>query len=166
MQLGGDRYPFGFGPEHFNSIAYDNGVLYVADSGKPSVDAPQVVAIQTSGGPFATLFAGSPFQSPTGITVGNGLLYVADSAAQSIWSLPLSGGSPTLVVADSRFQSIHNLTYLGGALYVADQGSAGEGTIWKVDLQAVPEPSSIALLGAGAASLGGYVWRRRRAPAP
>jgi DNA-binding beta-propeller fold protein YncE len=166
VQLGGDRYPFGFGSEHFNSIAYDNGMLYVADSGRPGVNAPQVVSISTSGGSFTTLFSGSPFQSPTGITVGNGLLYVADSAAQSIWSLPLTGGSPTLVVSDSRFQSIHNLTYLDGALYVADQGSGGNGTIWKVDLQAVPEPSSLALLGAGAASLAGYVWRRRRAPAP
>ena len=44
-----------------------------------------------------------------------------------------------------------------------DYGSApAEFSVWDLKVLSVPEPSSIVLLGAGASSLLGYVWRRRK----
>jgi len=161
-QLGGDRYPGFFGPEHLNTLAVTGGNVYVADSGKSGVISPQVVSIPATGGSFTTLFSGSPFVSPRGITIGGGTIYVADGGTDSIWSLPITGGTPTLYASDPRFQALNQLTWFDGALYAADSGNGATGTIWKIS--SVPEPGSLTLLVLGVAGLMGYGgWRQWRA---
>jgi hypothetical protein len=133
-QLGGSRYGGGFNTEHQNTLAASGGILYDADGGSAGVIDPQVVAIPSGGSSFTTLYAGAPFQHPSGIVVVGGTLYVADSAAQTIWALPVGGGTPTAVVTDSRFGALQNLTYFDNALYVTDESGAGGVHIWKITL--------------------------------
>ncbi len=57
-----------------------------------------------------------------------------------------------------------NLTFDGTALYGMTQGGGGtnsNGIVFSYTL-AVPEPSTLAILGAGVLCLFGYAWRRRR----
>jgi hypothetical protein len=152
-QIGPQRYTGGFSTEHYNTIAYDNNTLYVADSGKTGVTAPSALSIGTSGSSFTTLAAGAPFQVPTGIAVGPNSLFVADAQADVIWSLPLTGGTPTVYASDSRFNSLHSLTYLNGDLYAADTGAD---TVWKISPATVPEPGPVTLMTIGAITLLGY----------
>ena len=142
-QLGADRYSGGFANNHLNTIDALGGTVFVADSGKTGVIAPQVISIPGVGGTFTPLHIGAPFVSPVGIAVGGGSVFVWDPAANSsIWQLPISGGAPTLVVSDARLGTLGGLHYLNNSLYVADYD---EGAIWRVDLDApVPEPATLA----------------------
>src|SRR5262249_58336763 len=60
-QLGPNRYGGGFNEEHFNSVAVDHGIVYVADSGNPNFSdtPPRVQSIPLGGGSFTDLFVGS-----------------------------------------------------------------------------------------------------------
>ena len=133
FQLGPERYSGYFANEHFNSIAVSGGTVYVADSGKAGVDSPQVVTIPAAGGAsFTSLFVGAPFVQPSGITVGNGKIYVADPGAENtIWQMPVTGGTPTALVCGAPFAQISGLVFLNNALYVTDSGASA---IYKVDL--------------------------------
>ena len=148
-QLGPARYGMGFSPEHLNTIAQYNGVLYIADSGLPGVDSPQVVSIPTGGGSFTTLFSGAPFIDPTGIAVGDNTIFVSDAGSKTIWSLPLAGGTPTALVTDPDFQHPFNLTFFDHSLYLSDPGTGSVGTIWKIGVSSTPEPSSLITGGIG-----------------
>ncbi len=69
-QLGGSRYGGFFDTEHTNFITQSAGTLYIVDSGKSGVTAPQVVSIPTTGGTFTTLFAVGSLHPPAGIRRG------------------------------------------------------------------------------------------------
>jgi hypothetical protein len=132
-QVGPARYGGGFSPEHLNTIAVSQGVLYVADQGNPAYGiAPAVVSIPTNGTFFTTLSSGAPMVTPAGIVAGNGVLYVADpGASNTVWQLPMGGGTPVALVAGGVFKQIAGLCYLNGSLYVSD---ATAGAIYRVNL--------------------------------
>ena len=44
-------------------------------------------------------------------------------------------------------------------------GMGAHGFLYQPDVSAVPEPSSLTLLGVGALCLGGFTWRRRKSAA-
>jgi hypothetical protein len=162
-QLGGNRYGGFFDREHFNSIAVNDGIVYIADQGKSgfSDTPPRVQSIPVGGGSFSTLFTGdSATFSPNGIAVGSDTIFLTNR--NQILEMPLTGGTPTLLVSDPRFSThLAGLTFFNDALYVAD----GAGAIWKVDLaqtSAVPEPGSLTLFGIGALTLFSYGCCRQR----
>jgi DNA-binding beta-propeller fold protein YncE len=158
-QLGPERYGGGFANEHLNTIATAGGLLYVADSGKSGVSGPGIYTISTAGGAsFATLFAGAPFVQPTGIAIGDGMIFVSDaSAGNTIWEMPVSGGTPTALVSGGPFVNLAGLAFYNHALYVADNGNGvSGGAIYMVS---VPEPATLTLVGWGALCL--WVYRRR-----
>jgi len=161
-QLGGDRYGGFFDNEHHNSVVEHDGVLYVLDSGKAGVIAPQIVTIPVTGGSYTPLFVGAPFVNPHGIAIGDDTLFISDPIADVIWSMPITGGTPTVYASDPRFQHVMGLTFYDGALYGADAGDALAGTIWRIT---VPEPSTLALLGSGSGCAVAFAMlqRRRRA---
>jgi N-acetylneuraminic acid mutarotase len=121
-QIGGNRYSGGFSTEHLNTIAVSQGVLYIADSGQRAV-APQVTSIATNGASFATLASGAPLVDPSGIAVGNGMIYVSDPGANNtIWQLPVGGGAPTALLSGPPFVRVQGLAFVNGTLYIADPG--------------------------------------------
>ncbi len=131
-QVGPTRYGGFFDTEHANAIAWHNGLLYVADSGKAGVIEPQVVVIPATSGAFTPLHVGAPFVSPNGIAVADGQVFVADEGAKVIWTMPLSGGAPVVYAADPRFKSLRGLSHHNGVLYAADSGDDSNGTIWQI----------------------------------
>jgi N-acetylneuraminic acid mutarotase len=148
-QLGPNRYSGYFSTEHYNSIAVNQGLLYIADSGQRAV-VPQVISIPTNGGTFTTLASGAPFVNPSGIAIGGGMIFVSDpGASNTIWQLPLGGGTPTVLVSGPPFVSINGLCFVNGTLYVADTGA---GAIYAIDL---PKPAiSVQPMGVTAATGG------------
>ena len=132
-QVGPARYGGGFAPEHLNTLAVSQGVLYVADHGNSGFSIPPaVVSIPTNGTFFTTLCSGTPMVTPSSIAVGNGVLYVADpGASNTVWQLPLGGGTPVPLVSGGVFKQIAGLCYLKGCLYVSDTSA---GAIYRVNL--------------------------------
>jgi hypothetical protein len=91
--------------------------------------------------------------------VGPDLLTVIATA-----SVPVGGisGTPSSVLLEFSSGSIGDLTEVGGLYFAWDgDSSEGETAVTVHSIQAVPEPSTWALLGLGAALLGVVVWRRR-----
>jgi hypothetical protein len=121
-QVGPARYSGGFGPEHLNTVAVSQGVIYLADHGSSGSGIfPAVVSISTNGGSFTTLASGSPLVTPSGIAVGNGSVYISDpGAGNTIWQLPIGGGTPVALISGGVFKQIQGLCFLNGNLYVAD----------------------------------------------
>jgi len=134
----GSRYGGFFDLEHLNTLAESGGILYIADDGSKATSGilPQVVSIPTTGGSFTTLHLGAPFVCPSGITVGDGAVFVADACANTIWSLPTTGGTPTALVSGAPFVQIIGLTFFNHTLYVTDSGNVGStdgpGKVYKV----------------------------------
>ena len=138
-ELGGARYSGYFSTEHFNSIAVDQGVVYVADSGDASASlAPEVDSIAANGNgssSFTKIFCGAPLVRPVGIAAGAGYIYVADVGANNtIWQIPESGGTPVALLPGAPFISVSGLAYANGYLYIADSGA---GVIYKLSLPTV-----------------------------
>lgn len=124
-QLGPARYTAGFGPEHLNTVAADQGTLYIADFGQAAYGiAPQVVSIATNGSGFTTLASDLPLGHPLAIAVGNGKIFLTDAVAtNTIWQVPIGGGTPTVYVSGTPFQQLNGLAFFNGSLYVADSGA-------------------------------------------
>jgi hypothetical protein len=148
-QVGPARYGGGFSPEHLNTIAVSQGVLYVADHGSSGFSiAPAVVSIPTNGTFFTTLSSGAPMVTPSGIAAGNGVLYVADpGAGNTVWQLPIGGGTPVALVSGGVFKQIQGLCYLNGSLYVSDTTA---GAIYRVNLTQPVFQAATYLAAAGA----------------
>jgi uncharacterized repeat protein (TIGR03803 family) len=136
-----------------------------------------IFSIPTSGGTPTVLFsfdgaygldpAGSLTISPDGLT----LYGVAGGGVNGdgvIFSMPVTGGMPTVLFSfDGANGSgpVDGLTLSGSTLYGMTQfgGTNGAGTIFSLTLPTpTPEPSTLALLAAGAAGLLAYGWRRGR----
>jgi len=88
----------------------------------------------------------------------------------TIFAESVAGGTPTTLVSftgdDGSYPGaapMGDLTLSGSTLYGMTQygGANGDGTVFALTLP-TPEPSTFALLAAGAISLVGYGWRRRR----
>ena len=83
----------------------------------------------------------------------------------TVFSIPVTGGSPTVLVSFSGSNGEYpdaGLTLVGNTLYgTTDQGGADNyGTVFALT---VPEPSVLALLGAGAIGLLAFgCWKRRQ----
>ncbi len=152
-QIGPSRYSGGFSPEHLNTLAINAGILYVADSGKPSWSIPPaILSIPTNGASFTTLASGAPLVSPSSIVVGGGKIYISDpGASNTIWELPLVGGTPTVLVSGGVFKQILGLCYMNGSLYVADNTA---GAIYRITLTQ-PVFQTATYLGATGADLTG-----------
>jgi len=137
-QLNGNRYGGFFDREHFNSIAEDQGILYIADQGQASFGdtPPRVQSIPTTGGAFTDLFLGSvgTTRSWGGVAVANGTIFLTEG--NQIMQMPITGGTPTLLVSDPQFKSLGGIMFFNNALYVADSGNFdstdGPGKIYKV----------------------------------
>jgi uncharacterized repeat protein (TIGR03803 family) len=90
----------------------------------------------------------------------------------TVFSIPVGGGTPTALVSFNGGNgewSLGDLTLSadGSTFYGTTEigGANNDGTVFALTLP-TPEPAALALLGAGAIGLAGYVsWRRRRRPA-
>jgi len=139
-ELGSPRYSGGFSTEHFNSVAVDQGVVYVADSGDASASiAPEIDSIAANGdgsSSFTKIFCGAPLVRPVSIAAGGGFIYVADADANNtIWQIPESGGTPVALLPGAPFISVTGLAYFNGFLYITDSGA---GVIYKLTLPTTP----------------------------
>jgi N-acetylneuraminic acid mutarotase len=134
-QLGPNRYGGFFNEEHFNSVAVDNGIVYIADSGNPNFsDTPRVQSIPLGSGSFTDLFVGSlPGFSPRGIAVHGNTIYL--TSGTQVLQMPTTGGTPTLLASDPRFANLGGITFFNNALYVIDQHPTFA-EVWEVDLSA------------------------------
>ena len=137
----GARYGGFFDLEHRNSIAHDGGNLFIADDGsKTSSGIPaEVLRIAKSGGPFTSLYSGTPLRHPSGIAVAGTNVYVADpGATNTIWRLPISGGTPVRFASGAPFVNLNSIAYINGSLYVTDDGHPGTnsfpGAIYRFDV--------------------------------
>jgi subtilisin-like proprotein convertase family protein len=140
--IGAARYTSSYVDEHTNTVAAQNGVVYVADSGLLAVDLPQVVSLSTNGGAYASDYAGPPFIAPGGIAVNGGALFVVDAAAtNTLWLLPVSGATNHLAALASGppFRNLQRIAYLNHALYVTDDDTNGfNGAIIQIPLPNPP----------------------------
>jgi len=90
---------------------------------------------------------------------GEDAFYVGDLDLGQVMRIPRAGGNAEVVAWD--FDYIAAITFdPAGNMYVSDSQND---VIWQMP---VPEPSSIALLGAGAVGLLLLAWRRRGHPRP
>ena len=132
-----------------------------------------VFSVPVSGGSPTVLasFDGSNGQYPEGdlTLIGNALYGTTEEGGAygdgTVFSVPVSGGSPTVLVSfngsDGENPLNGGLTLIGNTLYGTTLvgGAYGDGTVFALT---VPEPSTIALLLASAASLLAFAWRQRR----
>ena len=87
-QLAGVAYEGGSSTAHSFVMAFDRGTIYAADQGQASNSLPpQVLAIPATGGPITTLASGAPMVCPSGIAVGNGMIFIVDQCPVTIWEL-------------------------------------------------------------------------------
>jgi|GEM_PF-7098302 len=155
------RYGGFFDRAHGSAIAVLDGTVWIADSGLAGFGdtPPRVQSVSISGGAVSTLFLGALADfRPNGIAVGADLIYLSNG--NQILQMPRAGGTPSLFLTDPSFGSLGSLVLHGDTLYAMDAGAT---TIWRISPTAVPEPSSVALLGMGALGLVGVAWRRRSA---
>jgi hypothetical protein len=109
------------------------------------------------------------FQSGTLDVFGTGGSLTSMSIAGNL----VLSGSPTLVLSGNLAPGTYTIASYGGTLNgtfsglnlpAGDAINYGTGNNSAITLTAVPEPSTLALLVAGAIGLAGYGWRKPRLP--
>lgn len=126
-------------------VAFGQGTIYAAYPGlASSALPPQVLAIPATGGSIATLASGAPMVCPNGIAVGNGMIFIADPCAGTIWELSeaaakpstpfaLFSGAPLVQPQAVTFASVPNGTGPAvNALFVADNNDGNGGNIYRL----------------------------------
>ena len=104
---------------------------------------------------FATPGAGGEL-----LTIGSGGIVVNPGTEISLGSIPTGTGYSDLIAGDANAASdLANFTLVGGSGFTLGVDPANG----DIALAPVPEPGTLALLGAGLMSLLGYAWRRRKA---
>jgi hypothetical protein len=152
-------------------------------TGAAAVVGPNGLNINTTGSGLASNAAGTMYSTPN-LATGN-LYQVLPATGQLVAPTPLSGGSTNGRIAALEFQQgiLYGAELVGdgtsgiisnrlvsinpftGAIANIGQFRLGDGTFLRnidaIAAPVIPEPSSVALLGVGAAALG-LRWRRRR----
>ena len=155
------------------TLSADGSTLYgMTQEGGANGDGT-VFSIPVGGGTPTTLlsFDGTDGMWPGGsLTLSGSTLYGMTSAGGAnnmgtVFSIPVGGGAPTVLHTFDGTDGIYpygSLTLSGSTLYGMTFGNQlyNEGTVFALT---VPEPSTIALLLAGAACLLAFAWRRRTA---
>ena len=126
-----------FGPPILepSGVAFGGGHFFVA-AGTPGSSA---IGVEDLAGNFQSSINDPHVDTPGGLAFVNGFLYVASYGTSSIARFTLSGNN---LVYDSSFTA----TGMTGPIYLA---------------AAVPEPSSVALMGLGSLALAGVALRRK-----
>jgi Tol biopolymer transport system component len=75
------------------------------------------------------------------------------------WGAPVNLGP---VVNSRLYEWQPSLSSDARTLYFTRTADGISGQIWQVSVRVIPEPASNAIAGIGLASLGGFVWLRRR----
>jgi hypothetical protein len=130
---------------------------------------------------FNATGAAANISSPAGITVGSGYFTSVwnDNLAVEAVGIRYNSGGPNTVVFDTAFvlqptgpsletfnwSGINEILFIasGGTTHAGYSGSGTEFAVDNLQVSAVPEPTSLALLGTAAVCSAAYGWRRRRA---
>jgi len=139
FQIGAARYAYDFATENLNTIAIDQGIVYIASYGRNGYP-PSVLSLPAGGGSYNTLASGSPLVAPLGIAVGNGKVFVTDAGnTNTVWQVPTGGGTPTAYVTSGQFKQPQGMVFLNGDLYVADSVA---GAIYRISSNPSPTITS------------------------
>ncbi|MEN6449422.1 MAG: choice-of-anchor tandem repeat GloVer-containing protein [Thermoguttaceae bacterium] len=152
-QQGGGNGPYGT-IFKIDVSGQDYTVLHNFDYGNPNDAAYSVGSLTLSG---QTLYgtAGSGVNS-SGILFQMNIDGTGFTRLHAFQGGTADGSSPgQIVTLDNGI--LYGTTWSGGS---SPNSSSGRGTVYSL---AVPEPTTLALLGVGAVGLFGYAWRRRRA---
>ena len=138
-----------------------------------SNNAGTIFKVNTDGSGFSVLHSFAGGENPNGnlTQVGSDLYGVTwsggSSSYGSIFEINTSNGNYSILHSFNNSDGygeypVGGLTLSGSTLYGMTQfgGTNGDGTVYAFQ---IPEPSTLALLAAGAISLLAYAWRRRRA---
>lgn len=129
-QIGAARYAGGSTTEHPNFVVAAGSTIYIADQGSPANSLPaRILKLPAAGGAYTTLYSGAPLNCPSGITFGDGALFIADHCAKLVWAMPTSGGRPSVLIG-SPLAAPDMAVFFGGSLYVTDNSTTGR--IFKV----------------------------------
>jgi uncharacterized repeat protein (TIGR03803 family) len=156
------------GEQPYGTLATDGSNLYGVNSSGGTHYSGVLYRIALNGSGFTVLnndTNGSFSTSPP--TLVGSTLYCdgGGSNRNDIFQINTNGtGYKELYTFPNGTYSGSSLLFNGGMLYGTDQfgGANGQGTVFALSL-VTPEPSTLAVLSAGALGLVGYGWRHRRA---